>query len=103
MQNVNHKLLFYILFIKKRKKDKQKLLLKIILKKSERKAKVRNLYIQVPHLTRNTIWESDKNTSKHNIQESQEVSPFPLGDHKAARNIQDSITKTKMRHTGVIQ
>ena len=69
------------------------------MKKSERKAKIRNLYIQVPHLTRNTIWENDKNTSKHNIQESQEVSPFSAGYHKAARNIQDSITKTKMRHT----
>ena len=27
-----------------------------------------------------------------------EVSPFPAGDHKAARNRQDSITKTKMKH-----
>ena len=24
-----------------------------------------------------TIWEKDKNTRKHNMQESQEVSPFP--------------------------
>ena len=32
------------------------------------------------------IWESDKNTRKHNTQESQEVNPFPAGDHKAARN-----------------
>ena len=38
-----------------------------------------------------TILESDKNTRKH-IQESQEVSPFPTGDHKAVRNIQDSMT-----------
>ena len=26
--------------------------------------------------------KSDKNTRKHHIQESQEVSPFPIGDHK---------------------
>ena len=30
--------------------------------------------------------QSDKNTRKHRIQESQEVSPSPAGDHKAARN-----------------
>ena len=29
---------------------------------------------------------------KHHIQESQEVSPFPEGDHKAATNRQDSLT-----------
>ena len=32
-----------------------------------------------------------KNTSKQSTQESQEVSPFPAGDHKDARNRQDSI------------
>ena len=32
------------------------------------------------------VWESDKNNKKHHIQGSQEVSPFPTGDHKAARN-----------------
>ena len=38
------------------------------------------------------MWESDKNTRKHHTQESQEVSPFPAGDHKAARNRQDIMT-----------
>ena len=38
------------------------------------------------------MWESDKNTRKHHIQESQEVSPFLVGDHKATRNRQDSMT-----------
>ena len=33
-----------------------------------------------------------KHTKKHHIQESQEVSPFPGGDHKAARSRQDSMT-----------
>ena len=50
----------------------------------------------VPHLTRDTIWESYKNTRKHHTQESQEVSPFPVGDHKATRNRQDSIIKTNV-------
>ena len=43
-------------------------------------------------------WESDKNTRKHNTQESQEVSLFPAGDHKAAMIRQDSISKTNMKH-----
>ena len=34
-------------------------------KKVKKKAKIRNRYNQVPHLTRDTIWESDKNTRKH--------------------------------------
>ena len=33
----------------------------------------------------NTIWESDKNTSKHHTKKSQEVSPFLADDHKIAR------------------
>ena len=36
-----------------------------------------------------------QNTRKHHTQESQDVSSFPAGDHKAARNGQDSIIKTK--------
>ena len=43
--------------------------------------KIRNRYNQVPHLTHDTTWESDKNKIKHH---KQEVSPFPAGDHKAA-------------------
>ena len=51
-------------------------------------------------MTRDTILQSEKNTRKCNTQESQEVSPFQIGarDHKAARNRQDSITKTNMKH-----
>ena len=54
-----------------------------------------NLYNHIPHLTQDTIWESDKNLRKFHIQDSQEVSPFPAGDHKAARNRQDSMTDMK--------
>ena len=51
-----------------------------------------------PDLRHHDIWESDKNTRKHCTQESQEVSSFPAGDRKAARNIQGSIIKTTMKH-----
>ena len=63
---------------------------------ARKKAKIRNQYNQATHLlTQDTAWESDKNTIKHHIQESQEVSPFPAGDHKAAMNRQENITNTK--------
>ena len=63
--------------------------------KARKKVKIRNRHNQVPHLTQDTTWESDKNTRKHHTQESQEASPFPAGDHKAAMNRQDSTTDTK--------
>ena len=49
-----------------------------------KKAKIRNQYNQVPHLTQDTVWKSDKISRKHHIQESQEVKSFPAGDQKAA-------------------
>ena len=48
-----------------------------------------------PHLTQDITWESDKNTIRHHIQESQDISPFPAGDHKAAMNIQENMINTK--------
>ena len=52
--------------------------------------------IQVPHLTQDTTWESNKNTI--NItNKSQEVSHFPAGDHKAEMNRRESMRNT--RHT----
>ena len=50
-----------------------------------KKTKISHQYNQVPHLTRNTILESDKGSRKHHTQESQEVNPFPADDHKTAR------------------
>ena len=48
-------------------------------------AKSRKRYNQVPYLTQDTTMESNKNTI--NItNKSQEVNPFPAGDHKAAMN-----------------
>ena len=62
-----------------------------------RKAKIRNWYNQVQHLTQDIIWESDKNTRKHHIQESQEVSPFPTAAGIRAKtntnNKEDSLKK----------
>ena len=45
--------------------------------------------------TQDTTWESDKNTRKHHIQGSQEVSPFPAGDHNVAMIRQESMTNKK--------
>ena len=47
-----------------------------------KKAKIRNRYTQVPNLTQDNIWESDKYTRKHHIQKRQEVNPLPAGDHR---------------------
>ena len=62
--------------------------------KVSKEAKIRNRFNQVPHLTQDTIWESDKNTIKHNIQENQDASHLPAGDSKAAMNRQESMTNT---------
>ena len=81
--------------------------------KIRKMAKIRNRYNQVPHLTHDTTWESDKiskgakirnrynqvphlthdtnvkvkNSQLDSTNESQEVSPFPAGDHKTQINI----------------
>ena len=65
--------------------------------KVNQKAMIRKQYNQVAHLARDTIWESDKNTRKNNPRYREEISPFPAGDHKAARNRQDNITKTNIK------
>ena len=59
------------------------------------KAKIRSQYSQVPHLTQDTTWESDKKARKHHIQESQEVSHFPEGEDKAAMSRKENMTNTK--------
>ena len=63
-------------------------------------AKIRNRYNQVPHLTQDTngkVTNSQLDTTK----ESQEVSPFPAGDHKAhidRRSQRHSKLKTEKKH-----
>ena len=51
------------------------------------------------------IWSNDKSTIKHQIQGSQEVSPFLGDDYKAERNRQDNDTKhnpLKKHHLGMV-
>ena len=60
------------------------------LSKVKKTARIRNRYNQVPHLSKDTKCESNKITI--NItNKSQEVSPFPAGDHKAAMNRRESM------------
>ena len=48
-------------------------------------AKIRNRYNQVPHLTQDTNGKVT-NSQLDTTNESQEVSPFPAGDHKTHIN-----------------
>ena len=64
--------------------------------KVRKTAKIRERYNHVLHLTQDTTWESNK-TTKNITYKSQEVSPFPAGDHKAAMNRRVSMANT--RHT----
>ena len=62
--------------------------------KVRKTVRIRNRYNQVPHLSQDTKWEGNKITI--NItNKSQEVSPFPSGDHKAAMNRRESMTNTR--------
>ena len=66
--------------------------------KVRKTAKIRKRYNQVPHLTLDTTWESNKNTI--NItNKSQEVNPFPAGYHKAAMNRRQSMRNTRHKNT----
>ena len=57
-------------------------------------AKIRNRYNQVPHLTQDTNGKVT-NSQLDTTNESQEVSPFPAGDHKAHLNRR---TQTHSKH-----
>ena len=57
----------------------------VILVKVSKGSKLRNRYNQVPHLTKDTIGKV-KISQLDNTNESQEVSPFPAGDHTAQIN-----------------
>ena len=54
-------------------------------KKVSKGAMIRNRYNQVPHLTQDTNGKVT-NSQLDITNESQEVSPFPAGDHKAHIN-----------------
>ena len=55
-------------------------------------AKIRNRYNQVPHATQDTNGKVT-NSQLDTTNESQEVSPFPAGDHKA------NINRRAQRHS----
>ena len=59
--------------------------------------KIRNRYNQVPHLTQDTN-RKVTNSQLDITNESQEVSPFPAGDHKASINKK---TRTKAKQTQI--
>ena len=58
---------------------------KILVMKVSKSAKIRNRYNQVPHLTQDTNGKVT-NSQVDTTNDSQEVSPFPAGDHKAHVN-----------------
>ena len=59
--------------------------LRCVLVQSKKRAKIRNRYNQVPHLTQDT--NGKVTTSQLELTyEGQEVSPFPAGDHKSSIN-----------------
>ena len=85
---------------------RNKLLTKKLLKqaisiiKVSKGAKIKNRYNQVPHLTQGTNGKVT-NSQLDTTNESQEVSPFPAGDHKAHRNRRaqrHSKHKTEQKH-----
>ena len=68
--------------------------------KVSKDAKIRNRYNQVPHLTQDTNGKVT-NSQLDTTNESQEVSPFPAGDHKAhinRRAHRHSKHKTDQKH-----
>ena len=65
---------------------KEKKMIKVaVLFKVSKGAKIRNRYNQVPHLTQDTNGKVT-NSQLDTTNESQKVSPFPAGDHKAHIN-----------------
>ena len=72
--------------------------------KVRKTARIRNQHNQVPHLSQDTKWKSNKIVINV-INKSQKVSSFPSGDHKAAINRRESMANTRhkseMKHHAV--
>ena len=51
-----------------------------------KKAKIRNRQNQAPHLTKDTVLESEKTQANITYKRAKRSFLFPAGDHKAARN-----------------
>ena len=72
----------------------------LIVMKVSKGAKIRNRYNQVPHRTKDTNGKVI-NSQLDTTNESQEISPFPAGDHRAHINRRaqiDSKHKTEKTH-----
>ena len=65
--------------------------------KVKKKAKIRNRYNQVPHLTQDTIRESDKTQEKITHKRAKRSALSQAGIHKDAREKQYSIVKINMK------
>ena len=63
---------------------------------SRKGAKIKNQYNKVPHLTQDTQGKVSK-TQLNLTNESQEVSSFPAGDLKAAKNRLKSMTNIRQK------
>ena len=71
--------------------------MRYFLLKVSKGAKIRYRYNQVPHLTQDTYGKMI-NSQLDTTNESQEVSPFPAGDHKAhINNVHKGIANTKQK------
>ena len=62
--------------------------------KIRKNTNIRHQRNEVPHLPQDTTWKSDNSRRKHHTQWCQEASPFKAGEHKAAKNRQESMTET---------
>ena len=66
----------------------------IIISKSKKDSKDQESINQLPHLSQDTKWESNKITINI-ISKSHEVSPVLSGDYKEATNRRKSMTNTR--------
>ena len=66
--------------------------------KVRKTVRIRNLNNQVAHVFQDTKWVGNKITINV-TNKSQEVSPFPSGDHKAAMNRRDSMKTQDINNT----
>ena len=70
----------------------------MLIEKVRKGAKIRNRYNQVPNLTQDTNGKVT-NSQLDTTNESQEVSPFPAGDHKATRHSKRTTEQKHKRST----
>ena len=66
--------------------------------KVRKTARIRNRYNQEPHLSQDTKRESNKITI-NNTKKSQEVNPYPSGDHNGAMNRRKTMPNTSHINT----